>query len=112
MGSINLSKFVSDGRIDWDDLSDAVSMSTCFLDDVITSNKYIPAFPQIQDAALLSRRIGLGFMGLADMFYMMGVRYGSRESIDLAAQVTEFIRFHSMSTSILNALASGAFPSV
>ena len=101
LGSINLSKFVTDDDgVDWQGLKQTVQLSTQFLDDVISANKYIPAFPQIKEAAMLSRRIGLGFMGLADMFYSLGVGYGSDESIDLVSQITEFIRYHSMNTSI------------
>ena len=44
--------------------------------------------------------IGLGIMGLADVMYKIGVRYGDRESLDLAGQVMEFVRFHCMKTSI------------
>ena len=101
LGSINLSKFVTDDDgVDWQGLKQTVQLSTQFLDDVISANNYIPSFPQIKEAAMLSRRIGLGFMGLADMFYSLGVSYGSGESIDLAAQITEFIRYHSMDASI------------
>ena len=49
-------------------------------------------------------------MGLADMFYSLGVGYGSDESIDLASQITEFIRYHSMDASIEIASYSNTLP--
>ncbi len=51
-------------------------------------------------------------MGLADVMYSMGVRYGSSEGQELAAQITEFVRFHSMKTSIELASERGAFPAI
>ncbi len=59
-----------------------------------------------------ARRIGLGIMGLADMLYHTGIRYGSEEGQEFAAQVMEFIRYHSMKTSIELAEARGPFPAI
>jgi ribonucleotide reductase alpha subunit len=56
------------------------------------------------------RRIGLGIMGLADVMYKIGVRYGDQESQDLAGQVMEFVRYHCMRTSIELARERGPFP--
>ena len=112
LGSVNLANFAKDGVIDWGALKQTVQLATWFLDDVVSANKYIPAVPQIEEAALLSRRLGLGFMGLADMLYKVGIRYGSDEAIDLVQQITEFVRFHSMDTSVEMASFSayGPFP--
>jgi ribonucleoside-diphosphate reductase alpha chain len=46
------------------------------------------------------RRIGLGIMGLADMMYELGVRYGSAAGQEFASQLIEFVRYHAMQTSI------------
>jgi ribonucleoside-diphosphate reductase alpha chain len=66
----------------------------------------------LKTAAHNARRIGLGLMGLADMMYHYGIRYGSEEGQEFAAQVMEFIRFHAMKTSITLAKDRGAFPSI
>ncbi|MCB0199014.1 MAG: adenosylcobalamin-dependent ribonucleoside-diphosphate reductase, partial [Anaerolineae bacterium] len=113
LGSINVSQHVTaDGCIDWDALEETVVTATRFLDDVVSANKYVPAVPQLEDAAHRVRRIGLGIMGLADVMYMMGVRYGDRESMDLAGQVMEFVRYHCMRTSIELARERGPFPAI
>ena len=65
--------------------------------------------PQLKEAALPARRIGLGFMGLGDLMYALGVRYGSEMGQEFAAQVMEFIRYHCMSTSIELAKERGPF---
>ena len=78
LGSLNLSQFIDpEGTVDWDKLRQQVELATRFLDDVVDANKYVPAVPQIEQAAKNSRRIGLGIMGLADLMYHSGIRYGS-----------------------------------
>jgi ribonucleoside-diphosphate reductase alpha chain len=113
LGSINLAQHVTeDGRIDWQALERTTVESTRFLDDVVSANKYVPAVPQLQDAAHRVRRIGLGIMGLADVMYKIGVRYGDQESLDLAGQVMEFVRYHCMRTSIDLARERGPFAAI
>ena len=98
--------------MDWEKLRQSVVLSTIFLDDVVDANAYVPAVPELREAALRARRIGLGIMGLADLMYHVGVRYGSDESLDFASQVMEFVRYHSMQTSIELARSRGAFPAI
>jgi ribonucleoside-diphosphate reductase alpha chain len=113
LGSINMARHVTaDHRVDWEKLRQSVETSTRFLDDVVTSNAYVPAVPELKEAAHRVRRIGLGFMGLADMMYELGVRYGSPEGQEFASQLMEFVRFHAMQTSIDLAQERGAFPGI
>jgi ribonucleoside-diphosphate reductase alpha chain len=113
LGSVNLAEmFGIDHRVDWLKLQQAVELSTIFLDDVIQANAYVPAVPQLKKAAEQARRIGLGMMGLGDLMYHCGIRYGSEEGQEFAAQVTEFIRYHAMLTSIMLAEKRGAFPAI
>ena len=113
LGSVNLAvHFGSDGSVNWDTLGQSVADSTRFLDDVVDANKYVPAVPQLQEAAHRARRIGLGIMGLADLMYHCGIRYGSAEGQEFAAQVMEFVRFKSMETSVELAHERGAFPAI
>jgi ribonucleoside-diphosphate reductase alpha chain len=113
LGSINLAQhFDTQGIVDWEKLRDSVILATRFLDNVININAYVPAVPRLREMAMRARRIGLGIMGLSDLMYAMGVRYGSVEAQEFAAQVMEFIRFHSMLTSIELARERGAFPAI
>ncbi len=110
LGSVNLAQHITpDGRVDWEKLRESVVVSTRFLDNVVDANKYVPAVPQLRESALRARRIGLGFMGLGDLMYALGVRYGSEEGQEFAAQVMEFIRYHCMLTSIELAQERGPF---
>ncbi|MBD3366253.1 adenosylcobalamin-dependent ribonucleoside-diphosphate reductase [candidate division WWE3 bacterium] len=113
LGSINLSHHVTEsGKMDWEKLAETTKLATRFLDNVVTANKYVPAVPQLRESAMRARRIGLGLMGLADVFYKLRVSYGSSESLELAAKIAEFIRYNSMKTSIALAQERGAFPAI
>ncbi len=110
LGSVNLANHGGPGgRVDWQLLERTVAESTRFLDDVVSANEYVPAVPQLKEAAFRARRIGLGIMGLADLMYHAGIRYGSDEGQEFAAQVMEFVRFVCMRTSIELAQERGPF---
>ncbi len=113
LGSINLAQHITpDNQVDWEKLRVSTVVATRFLDNVVDANKYVPAVPQLREAALRARRIGLGIMGLGDMMYALGVRYGSAEGQEFAAKVMEFIRYHCMLTSIELARERGPFPAI
>jgi ribonucleoside-diphosphate reductase alpha chain len=110
LGSVNLAEHCGpDRQTDWEGLRRSVELSTRFLDDVVDANAYVPAVPQLAEAAHKARRIGLGIMGLADLMYHAGVRYGSPAGQEFGAQVMEFVRFHAMRTSVELARERGAF---
>ncbi len=113
LGSVNLNEHCGpDGTVDWETLRQSVETATRFLDDVVEVNAYVPAVPQLKEAAHRARRIGLGIMGLADLMYHVGVRYGSPAGQEFGAQVMEFIRYHAMRTSIQLARERGPFPAI
>ena len=113
LGSVNLAQHLGlDGEVDWESLRQTVETATIFLDDVVEANAYVPAVPKLEVNAKRARRIGLGIMGLADLLYHVGVRYGSDQGQELAAQVMEFIRYHAMLTSIKLAEGQGSFPEI
>lgn len=116
LGSINLAQHVKyvagAAQVDWKKLQESIVLSTHFLDNVVTANQYVPAVPQLAEAAHRARRIGLGIMGLGDLMYHLGIRYGSDEGQEFAAQVMEFVRYHCMKTSIQLAKDRGPFPAI
>ena len=113
LGSVNLNEHCGpDASVDWEGLLQSVQTATRFLDDVVEANAYVPAIPHLKEAAHRARRIGLGIMGLADLMYHVGVRYGSVKGQEFGAQVMEFVRFHAMATSIKLAEERGPFPAI
>ncbi|MFZ6027091.1 MAG: adenosylcobalamin-dependent ribonucleoside-diphosphate reductase [Chloroflexota bacterium] len=113
LGSLNLAQHCGENnQVDWEKLRANVELATRFLDDVVEANAYVPAVPQLEEAAHQARRIGLGIMGLGDLMYHAGIRYGSPEGQEFAAQVMEFVRYHAMRTSIEMAKERGPFPAI
>lgn len=117
LGSINLREHVKkikgDGyQVGWEKLAETVQLATRFLDNVVDANKYVSAVPELEEAAHKVRRIGLSIMGMSDLMYLVNVRYGSTQGQELASQIMEFIRYHSMSSSIELARARGPFPGI
>jgi ribonucleoside-diphosphate reductase alpha chain len=117
LGSVNLARHIRYGdngtpAIDWEKLQETVGLAVRFLDDVVEANAYVPAVPQLEEAARRTRRIGLGIMGLGDVMYHLLVRYGSEEGQELAAQLMEFIRYHAMAASVGLAKERGPFPAI
>jgi ribonucleoside-diphosphate reductase alpha chain len=97
LGSINLSAFVVDGVIDYAGLADTVRTAVTFLDRVIDRNYY-----PIEDAARSNakwRPVGLGFMGLADIFFELGLPFDSEEARTISRNLAEEIYFHALTTS-------------
>lgn len=109
LGSINLSGFVADGVINWDQLRDVVRSSVDFLDDVIEVSRF--PLPQIDDMVKQNRKIGLGVMGWADLLYQLRIPYTSDEAVELAERTMEFIDFHAKQRSMELAMQKGSFPS-
>lgn len=90
LGSLDVSKFVSNGRIDWPKLELAVRVAVRFLDAVIDAG----TFPteDIQKWVMQNRPVGVGIMGLADLFLEIGQVYGSEDSLHLAKELMLFIK--------------------
>jgi ribonucleoside-diphosphate reductase alpha chain len=102
LGSINLGAFVRNGgksgrggkneaeaEIDWDHLRRVVHLSTHFLENVIDANQY--PLQEITELAQRIRRIGLGVMGLADVFVKLGIPYDSEEGVALGRRIQQFV---------------------
>lgn len=110
LGSVNLTKAVRKGRIDWDHLGAVVRQAVRFLDDCIQMSQY--PLPQITEMVLGNRKIGLGVMGFADMLLGLGIPYGSAKAIEVAHDVMNFVRNEADRASAALAEDRGAFPNI
>lgn len=113
LGAINLTQFVrqafsGDANIDWRDFEETTRIATRFLDNVLDVSHY-PLQAQ-REQAHGTRRIGLGITGLADMFVMLGIKYGSDKSIALTQEIMRRLAEVTWQTSIELAREKGVFP--
>ncbi len=91
LGSINLTRLVTDpftdkARFDWETYKEIVSVFTRMLDNVVG----IHGLPLEQQAKEIEskRRHGMGYLGLGSALTMLGIRYGSEESLQLTEKMT------------------------
>jgi ribonucleoside-diphosphate reductase alpha chain len=108
LGSINLGAFVKNGDVDWDALRRVIRVSTHFLENVIDANQY--PLDDITDLAQHIRRIGLGVMGLADLFVRLGIPYDSDEGVELGRKIQRFVDEEAKQESERLAEIRGVFP--
>jgi ribonucleoside-diphosphate reductase alpha chain len=113
LGSINLTRFVSapfspQARLEAAAIEETVRVAVRLLDNVIDASRF--PLPQQADRAHGTRRIGLGITGLADALLMLGHRYGSDQSLALAAETLRLICHTAYRASIGLAEEKGSFP--
>jgi ribonucleoside-diphosphate reductase alpha chain len=113
LGSINLTHCVEQPfgehpKFNFETLIETTVLATRFLDDVYDVTQF-PLKAQ-EKAARASRRLGLGITGMADMFLMLGLRYGSASSLALIEKIMQAIRDTAYRTSVELAREKGPFP--
>jgi ribonucleoside-diphosphate reductase alpha chain len=107
LGSINLSKFMKGGSVEWEELKKRIWLGVRFLDDVIEVNRY--PLPEIKEMTQANRKIGLGVMGFADMLVRLGVSYADEEALRLGSKIMRFFREESLKASQNLAKERGVF---
>jgi len=108
LGSINLSRMVNNGKIDYERLSKVVRTAVHFLDNVIDVNKH--PLKIIEEMTKGNRKIGLGVMGFVDMLIQLGIPFNYDRAITIAEEVMEFISKEADKVSQELAKERGSFP--
>lgn len=108
LASINLAQHTDRQGVDWAKLMETVRIAVTYLDRVIDRNFY----PTVESSRsnLAWRPIGLGVMGLADVFFKLGLDFDSTEAQDLSKRISETIYWAALSVSADLAERHGTYP--
>jgi len=110
LGSINLSRCIVQGELDEDLLRRVSRQGVRFLDAVIDINRF--PVPQITERTLLTRKIGLGVMGLADALILQGIPYESPDALRFADSTMALIASEALAASRDLGEEKGSFPAI
>ncbi|MFD5010234.1 ribonucleoside-diphosphate reductase subunit alpha [Streptomyces chartreusis] len=108
LGSVNLGAFVSGGDIDWERLDETVRTAVTFLDRVVDINFY--PTEQAGRSNAKWRPVGLGAMGLQDVFFKLRLPFDSAEAKELSTRIAERIMLAAYEASADLAERSGPLP--
>jgi ribonucleoside-diphosphate reductase alpha chain len=105
LGSINLGAHVIDGKFDFEKLAHTTEVAIKYLDRVIDINFY-----PIGSAGSSNNRwrpVGLGVMGLQDVFFRLNMAFDSKEALALSNKIQEEVYYNALKTSCALAEKSG-----
>jgi len=110
LGSVNLARHMTaDGKFDFEKLANTVRIAVPMLDRVIDINYY--PVPQAASANSRWRPVGLGVMGLQDVFFQMRIPFDSPEAHALSTKIQEEIYYVALMVSVELAERDGKHPS-
>lgn len=110
---MNLTKFVvnpftEDAYFDEAAYAEAVRIFTRMLDNVVEING-LP-LPEQEAEIRLKRRHGMGFLGLGSAMAMLGIKYGSKKSLEMTERVSYLMALNGYQTGVKLAKEKGAAP--
>ena len=115
LSSINLSRYVvhpytEDSYFDFKSLKKDIPVIVRAMDNVLEENTSRHALAEQREMAKRFRNIGIGIMGLADMFVKLGITYGSKKSIEYTENLMKFLFRETVYASSNLAEERGNFP--
>lgn len=102
------SPFTKDACVDYNKLKSTIFTATRMLDNIIDINNFPDEIYRNYQKSF--RTIGLGITGFADMLAMLGMKYNSKEAVDFASKLMNFISLNTYKASIALAKEKGEFP--
>ncbi|MFC7238929.1 adenosylcobalamin-dependent ribonucleoside-diphosphate reductase [Saliphagus sp. GCM10025317] len=93
--------------IDWEEFDERIEYGTRFLENVVTMSDF--PVEEIEETVRRMRKIGLGIMGLAQLYIQLGIKYGSDEGNEVARQLMTHINHGAKATSHELAEERGSF---
>ena len=104
LGSINLSEFVinpfaTNARFDFDEFKKTVEKGVAALNEVLHEGLPLHPLEEQRESVNDWRQIGLGICGWHDCLIKLGVRYGSKRSLQLGSLVAKCMINHAVESS-------------
>lgn len=107
LGSINLSRMITNGKLNWEKLRKTTRLAIHFLDNVIDANNY--PLKETEEITKAHRKIGLGVMGFADLLFILKIPYESTEALQLGERLIKFIAKEAIKKSVELGKERGSF---
>lgn len=108
LGSVNVARYVKDGQVDYDKIRRNVRLAVRQLDKVIDLNYY--AIPSTSQSNNRWRNIGLGVMGLQDVFFQLRLPFDGDKARKISARIQEEIYYAALDASSDLAVERGVHP--
>ncbi len=106
LGSINLARHVGAGGFDFEQLAQTVAVAVRQLDRVIDLNYY--PIGTTRASNMRWRPVGLGLMGLQDVFFRLRLPFDGAEARALSTKIQATIYYHALHASLELAKLQGA----
>lgn len=107
LASINLAAHVQNKEVQWQKLEETARLAVRFLDNLIDINA-LP-LPEARKSDQENRAMGLGVMGLADVFEKLGLAYDSEHAYNFTDRIFEFISYMAIDESANLAVSRGHY---
>ncbi|HWR26826.1 MAG TPA: ribonucleotide-diphosphate reductase subunit alpha, partial [Candidatus Thermoplasmatota archaeon] len=107
LGSINLARMITNGKLNWKKLRQTTRLAVHFLDNVIDANNY--PLKETENITKANRKIGLGVMGFADLLFMLKIPYESKDALQLGSRLIKFIAKEATEKSVELGKERGSF---
>ena len=107
LATVNLAQHVNNKEVNWQKLEETVRLAVRFLDNLVDIN--ILLLPEAQKSNSENRAIGLGVMGVAEIFEKVGLAYDSEHAYNFADMIFEFVSYMAIDESANLAKTRGAY---
>jgi len=107
LASVNLATHIQNKEINWQKLEETVRTAVRFLDNLVDINQL--GLPEARKSDSENRAVGLGVMGVADVFERFGLAYDSEHAYNFADRVFEFVSYMAINESANLAQTRGKY---
>jgi ribonucleoside-diphosphate reductase alpha chain len=109
LGSVNLARHITKGKLDRDLVAESVETGMRMLDNVIDINYYTT--PECETSNMRHRPVGMGIMGFQDALYLLDIPFNSEKAVTFGDESMELISYYAILGSSQLARERGAYKS-